>query len=365
VKPNSIRGRKAIPHIQGRPTFDPAGYPTPLHRDKESTLAKIHAGIDVAKDTFVAVVVDADGNIIAQPRTFNNKLSGFKRFTTWITSLGAEKTHVCIEATGVYSQKLAHHLHRGGRVIVHMANPRQTKAYATAALKRSKTDTVDAITIALFSSTQKLPVWKPHPPEVTRLRSLTRRRDDLVKMRTAESNRLHSLDNSEEQDEEVKESILLSIEHIERQIKHIEKRIIRHVDKHPDLADLNSRLKGIPGVGDVTSRMIMSYILPIANERTTKQTVAYIGLDPACRVSGTSIRGRTVISKTGHADLRTTLYQAAQVAARYNPLIKQFFERLRSKGKCYKVAIVACARKLLTIIHAMIRNKTNFNTQTT
>ena len=147
---------------------------------------------------------------------------------------------------------------------------------------------------------------------------------------------------------------------MDKQIEEIEELIFSHIKKYQDLNDRNTLLASIPGIGEKTIGVILAF-LNVENFNSAKQVAAFVGLNPKPRQSGSSVRGVGRISKTGDANLRKAFYMPALTAMRFNPIIKNFSERLSNTGKSKMVIVIAAMRKLLHIIYGVLKNETPFN----
>jgi transposase len=150
------------------------------------------------------------------------------------------------------------------------------------------------------------------------------------------------------------------IDFIEKEIKEVESIIVEHIKLHKDLQDNSNLLASIPGIGEITLSIIISSC-NVKDFDSVKQVVAFFGLNPKPRQSGSSLKGASRISKMGRSELRKALYMPALTAIRYNPIIKEFAERLESAGKSKMVIIIAAMRKLLHIIYGVLKNQNPFN----
>ena len=151
------------------------------------------------------------------------------------------------------------------------------------------------------------------------------------------------------------------IEFLDQQIEEIEELIKNHIEKHKDLNDKSNLLDSIPGIGKRTIAVVLAFLSGIENFDSVKQVVAFVGLNPKQRQSGTSVRGTSRISKTGKAELRKAFFMPAIVSLKCNPIIKKFSERLSDAGKPKMVVVIAAMRKLLHIIYGVLKNETPFN----
>lgn len=308
-------------------------------------------GIDVAKNKFDVALL-RNGKF--KSKSFENKQPGFESLVAWLNQHEVVTLHACLEATGSYGDTLARYLVESGHV-VSMVNPARIKAFGESELLRTKNDKMDAKLIARFCETMKPVPWKPDPPEVEHLRMLGRRRDALVCMHTQEINRLGVVDT------DVNASIKKVISFLDDEIEQISKLIKEHINSHPVLRKKRDLLKTIPGVGNVTIEAILSEINAFEGFESVEKVVAYMGLSPKEKTSGTSVRGRSSLCKIGSTRLRKILYMPALSAIQYNPLVKALYNRLSAKSKNGLVIACACMKKLVHIIYGVIKNGKPFD----
>src|SRR5580765_4287829 len=309
-------------------------------------------GIDISKKSFsVALLL---GEKIRQ-RKFRNKPDDFLALSSWLAKHRVTTVHACLEATGTYGAALADYLHQAGHV-VSIVNPVRIKAFAQTELTRNKTDRLDAVLIARFCQMHKPNAWVPAPPEVRELRALVRHLDDLLETRTQLSNRLGDALPVET----VQKSLLTLLQAVDLQIDEIKRKIKSHIDGNGDLKACRDLLTSIPGIGALTAARLLGEIEQLRQYRHASQAVAYAGLSPKHRQSGTR-HGRVRLSKIGNSNVRKALYFPAITAIRHNPLIRQLSHRLAQRGKCKMVIIGAAMRKLLHIAFGVLKTRTPFN----
>lgn len=287
-------------------------------------------------------------------KVFANTERGFADLQTWLTKQGVNCVHACLEATGSYGEAVATFLADAGHT-VSIVNPAQIKAFARSQLARNKTDQADARLIALFCSHFHPARWIPAPAQVRELRALVQRLEALLAMHTQEHNRLESASQT------VVADIRAHLVYLDEQIVAVRQRIKDHIDRHPDLKNKSELLRSIPGIGPATLASILAYMPDVSLFTSPKQVAAWIGLNPRQHQSGSSVRGRTFLAKTGHATLRKALYMPALVACRYNPILKAFYERLVAAGKNRKAAVCAVMRKLVHMIFGVLKHQQPFN----
>ncbi len=298
-------------------------------------------GVDVAKSTLDVAVTDS-----GETRQFTNDDEGISQAVRYIG--GVKPAGIILEATGHLEMPLAAAL-QAGRLPVAVINPRQVRDFARATGTLAKTDTIDARILALFGTRVK-PEIRPLPDEKTReMRNLLTRRRQLIEMLTAEHNRLSQAGD------DIHPSIEVHIKWLEEALSEINDDLDRRIRLSPSWLEKDNLLKSVPGVGKVVSSSLLIE-LPELGRLNRRKIAALVGVAPLNRDSGT-MRGRRTVWG-GRAKLRAVMYMAALVASRHNPIIAAFYQRLLDAGKAKKVALVACMRKLLTILNAMMRTMT-------
>jgi transposase len=211
--------------------------------------------------------------------------------------------------------------------------------------------------IARFGVAQQPPAWTPPAPEVRELQALVRRLEALVEMRVAEQNRLEAIIAVEA----VRSSVEEHIAYLDRQIEQTKAAIRQHINSHPGLRRQSELLDSIPGIAETTAAMLLAEITDITQYRSARQVAAYAGLVPRERHSGSSVRGRTRLSKIGNARLRRALYFPAITALRCSPFFQAWAEGLRERGKCKMSVIGAAMRKLIHLAYGVLKTGTPFD----
>lgn len=296
-------------------------------------------GIDVAK----AELVVACRPSLDQWRVANTSV-GIAELIARLRSLAPEI--VVLEATGGYERVAAAAIAAVGLPVV-VVNPRQVRDFAKATGQLAKTDRVDAAILALFGERVQ-PALRPLPDEATEdLGALLLRRRQLTDMLVAEKNRLGLARKP------VRKSLKQHIAYLERELRITETELTDAIEASPIWRVKDDLLQSTPGVGQVVSQTMLAD-LPELGTLSGRQIASLVGVAPIARDSGT-LRGKRTIGG-GRAHVRTTLFMAALVATRHNPVIRTFYQRLLTAGKPKKVALVACMRKLLTILNAMMRD---------
>jgi transposase len=254
---------------------------------------------------------------------------------------------VVVEATGGYEMALITRLAEAGLPIV-LANPRQLRAFAVAVGELAKTDALDARVIARYAHDVR-PAARPVATENQRFfADLAARRRQLIELRTAETNRRHQAHRAE-----LVASIDAVLELLNQQIAILERKLAKLIDSDGEWRARDQILQSVSGVAAATSHALIAD-LPELGQLNHKQIAKLVGVAPLNRDSG-KFRGRRAIFG-GRSTVRAALYMAAFNAMRCNPQIRGFYTRLRQVGKCYRIAITACMRKLLTILNALVRD---------
>ena len=299
-------------------------------------------GIDVSKAVLDVAVAPA-GETWSVP----NSVEGMQQLVERLRELSP--TLVVLEATGGLERRAVAAL-AGAAVPVAAVNPRQVRDFAKATGRLAKTDAIDAAVLALFAERIRPQPRPIRDAEAEELEALVVRRRQVVDMITAEKNRLSAAPPSKR----VRTAMGRTIKWLQAQLEEIDSDLDKTVRSSPAWREKEDLLRSVPGVGKVLSRTLLS-LAPELGTLGRKQIAALVGVAPLNRDSGTQ-RGRRCIWG-GRAHVRAVLYMSALVAARYNPMIRAFHQRLVAAGKLPKVAIVACMHKLLSILNAMIRSK--------
>ena len=308
-------------------------------------------GIDIAKCKFDVALFRA-GKL--RHKVLPNNPAGFHQLGQWLAHLGIDRVHACMEATAGYGDDLALLLHQAGHT-VSIVNPARIKGYAQSMLTRNKTDKMDAVVIARFCEAQHPEAWSPNSPQINKLQALMRRLSALEQMKQQESNRL-AMTNSKE----VISSINTMIEFLGREIQSIKRLIGEHIEADSNLKRDYQLLVSIPGIGNKTACWLLAEV-DFRSYSSARQVAAHAGLTPEHHQSGSSIKGKTGLSKMGNARLRKSLYLPAVVAKNHNPIIKVFCERLSGRGKCKMVIIGAAMRKLVHLAYGVLKSGRPFD----
>lgn len=305
-------------------------------------------GIDVSKDK-LDVCLRPAGDVFAVSRN----AAGLSELVERLKDLSVAL--IAVEATGGFETVVAASLASAGLPVA-VVNPGQVRAFARALGQRAKTDPIDAFVIARFAEATR-PEVRPLDDEATQLLSaLIARRRQIIDMIVAETHRERTVT-----DKTLKKSIVQLKLALERALNEIDSNIDDQIRTSPLWKAKEDLLSSVPGIGPVTARTLIAD-LPELGRLSPKQIAALAGLAPYTQQSG-KWRGRA-FTGGGRTSVRSVLFLAAMAASRYNPVLKAFRERLRAAGKPAKVALIAVARKLLTILNAIIRENNTWQPKT-
>jgi transposase len=295
-------------------------------------------GIDVAKRSL-------DGCCRPGPRfQHDNTPAGIAQVVARLTAQPVAL--VVIEATGGLEVPLVRALQRAG-VPVAVINPRLARDFAKASGQLAKTDTIDAAVLAHFAEAMRPQPRRLRDAEAEFLDALVSRRRQLIDMRTMEQNRLGPCP-----DRRIQADIQAHLDWLAKRLKDTERDLAEAVRTNPDWQARDQLLQSVPGIGKVVSQTLLAG-LPELGTLTARQLTALVGLAPFADDSGRRRGKRHIFG--GRAEVRAKLYMAALTASRSHSPLGRFYRRLRDAGKTAKVAVVAVARKLLTIVNAMVR----------
>jgi transposase len=298
-------------------------------------------GIDVAKDSMEVTVNEGK-----EHWEYANDEYGLAKLLAKMKRLAPAL--IVMESTGGYEITIAAEL-QSHKYPVAVVNPRHIRDFARSVGILAKTDILDARVIARFAATVKPTPRNLPTANNQKLGAILMRRRQVIAMLTAEKNRLHQADMA------VKTRIEEHVAWLKKELDDINKELKRFIEDNLEWKEKNDIIQSVPGVGPNLATTLMADF-PELGKLNRKQIAALGGVAPFNRDSGT-LRGKRSIWG-GRDSVRTATYMSTFVAIRYNPVLKSYFLRLRDAGKPYKVAIVACMRKLLCILNAMLKNRT-------
>ncbi len=306
----------------------------------------ITVGIDVSKDR-LDIAVRPSGEVFAIERN----PAGLEQLTLRLGALSPNL--VALEASGGFETVVAAAL-AAARLPVVVVNPAQIRAFAKAIGQRAKTDPIDAAVIAHFAEATR-PEPRPMPDEATRLLAdLVARRRQILEMMVAERQREKRVTVPH-----LRKSIMRLLKVLERELTSVDTDIDDAVRGSPAWREKEDLLASVPGVGPTIARTLIAE-LPELGQLSRRQVAALAGLAPFTRQSG-QWRGKSFIGG-GRTSVRTALFMGAMVAKKYNPVLRTFFNRLVAAGKPKMIALIAVARKLLTMLNAILRDRRPWQT---
>lgn len=291
-------------------------------------------GIDISKNVF-----DVYSNLKGHQQ-FTNDVKGFKSFTKALI----KNSHVVMEATGYYHYRLAQYLfHKGFNVSV--VNPLSVKRFIQMKLTKIKTDKSDAKLICEYGYKNDLPKYNALTNTQAECLQLFRLLDNYLKKRTATKNKLKGEEALGIPSKFVYKSLQRDLKHLSKEVKGIEDRLLALVKQEQQ--EQLTLLKTIPGMGIKTALFLIVITDGFKKFENSKQLCSYVGITPMIRQSGSSVRGRSRISKVGNRKLRNLLFLCAFSACKHNKACNEIYERLVGKGKSKKLALIAVSNKLL------------------
>jgi len=302
-------------------------------------MSALYVGIDVSKDRLDVALSDG------KSFQFSNDSQGHGQLRELLAPQSLQL--IVMEATGGFERSAAAELAAAG-LPLRIVNARQVRDFAKASGRWAKTDRLDAQILVRFAQAMKLEPHEMPSEELQGLQALITRRRQLIEMLVMEKNRLRTAHK------EIKRSLKQNIEFLEYQLRHTDQDLgsaLRECGVWREKVEL---LESVPGIARVTALSLLAS-LPELGTLSRREISALAGVAPFNRDSGRWSGKRSVYG--GRAPVRGALYMAALVGTRFNPTLKVFYERLRAAGKPAKVALVACMRKLLTIINSMIRHR--------
>jgi transposase len=304
-----------------------------------------YVGIDIAKRTF-----DVCSLAEQKVQQFENNTKGIKLAVGMLARLKPKL--VVMEATGGYEAMLAAQLHAASLPVA-VVNPRRIRDFARANGQLAKTDKLDAAVIAMFADRMRPPRQQQIDQNSRLMKAMVARRHQLIGIRTAENNRLeHALDKV------IARSINRILKTIDREIEKVEVEIQEQLASMPELETKAQILQSASGIGQTTAAMLVTE-MPELGRLNRRQIAMLIGTAPINRDSGT-FRGKRMTG-AGRRNVRSRLYMPTLVAIRHNPPIRRFYQHLLAKGKAKMTAIIACMRKLITILNAMVAKNEAWN----
>jgi len=316
----------------------------------------LFAGIDVGAEELV-LVIRKNGKPF-DPQKFANTPADRTRLMKKLVKLPG--IIVCLEATGIYHFDLAIALHDAG-VALMVINPKASHNFAKALMKNSKTDAVDANTLAEYAARMDFVAWTRPSHEKLALRSFARRVNALTGQKAAAKNHLHALTATQETPKAVLKDAKLAIAQLEKRIDHLTAEALILIGNYPELKRVLTLLTGIKGIAETSAIALMGELLLLPPDLSHREWVKFAGLDPKSFESGKSVHKKTRLSKAGNRHIRSALYMPALSAKTHDPHVSAYFQHLVDNGKKPLQAICAVMRKLLHAIHGMLKHDKPFD----
>ena len=300
-------------------------------------------GIDISKDVF-DVYNESSGHV-----QFKNTETGFKSLLRSLPKTAL----VVMEATGYYHYRLAQFLHAND-ALVSVVNPLSVKRFIQMKLAKVKTDKSDAKSICEYGTMNEVPLYNALNDVQAECLQLFGLLDNYIKKSTATKNKLHGEKVLGIPSKTVYHSLKRDLKHLKKEMLMLENRLLELVKQ--DQQDQLTLLQTIPGIGIKTALFLIVVTDGFKKFETASQLCSYVGITPTIRESGSSVRGRSRISKMGNRKLRNLMFLAAFSACRYNKGCKALFDRIVAKGKSKKLALIAVANKLLKQAFAIAKS---------
>lgn len=310
-----------------------------------SSITKCHVGIDVSKDRLDFAVHETGEcfDFANTPKIFPQIIKHLQRLQPKL---------IVLEPSGGYEQEILFALLTSG-LPASLVNARQVHNFGIAVGHLAKTDRIDAVLLARFAKTVQPTISERPSQAQIALVELVHRRNAMMEMLTAEKNRLHVTRTTL-----AKEHIRKHIEWLQAQLNDMDRELKELIDSDQTWSELADLIESVPGVGPVASVTLLA-LLPELGRLNRRQIAALVGVAPFNHDSGKKQGQRHIWG--GRAAVRSALYMCVISGLRCNPVLKAFYERLIKKGKPAKVAIVACIRKLLIILNALVRTREAWN----
>jgi len=310
---------------------------SPDVQGRESAMSTF-IGIDVAKESFDLYDLAED-----QPQHFEHSAAGISACLRYLRQ--GRPTLIVMESTGGYETALAVALSDAGLPVA-VVNPKRIRDFARATGQLAKTDQIDARVIAGYAATLQPPPQGVWDEQTRTIKALVARRNQLIEMRVAESNRREHIG-----DPAIAHSITAVIKTLTQEIAKVERKLHDQITRTPELKQKADQLTSVPGIGETTALMLIAE-MPELGSLNRRQIAALIGVAPINRDSG-KFRGKRMTGG-GRRHVRSKLFLPTMVATRHNPAIRPFYQRLLASGKTKMTAKVACMRKLITLLNTML-----------
>ena len=322
-----------------------------------------NAGIDIAKDSFVATfTILLKGQIVKHIGTkeFKNNKEGFEEFYNWCKGLqeGSFKINFTMEATGVYYESLAYYLF-DKEVIIHVLLPNKAKKFAESLNIKSKTDKIDSKILGHMGVERVLEKWNPGSKIYMHMRTLSRERQQLIKGRNIIKNQLHAEEHTGFPIKTTMRRMKNRIKYLDKQIGGIERELETVVSKDEYVSEKVKKITTTPGLAFKTVVAVIAETQGFVNISNIRQLNSYAGYDISIKESG-KWKGKARISKKGNSHIRQAMYMPSLSSIQHSETYKTFYERINEKKACGLIAVTAVQRKLLGLIYTLWKNDTEY-----
>lgn len=305
-------------------------------------------GIDISKNTFDVM----DSNL--KHSQFENNHKGFVKFLKLLDL----NSHCVMEATGYYHYQLAHYLVENN-ILTSVENPLSIKRFIQMKLSRIKTDKSDAKMICMYGQERDLKSWIGYTKNQMECFQMIRLLETYTKQSTAYKNKLQAEQTLGNPSKLVVKSLTRSLKNLQKESELIENELLVLVKV--DYQELLTKIESIPSIGRKTAVMLVVLTDGFTRFESAAQLCSFCGLTPVIRQSGTSINGRSRISKIGNAKLRNLLFMCSFTAFKHNKACKAIFDRITNQGKSRKLALIAVSNKLLKQAFAIAKSGVEYN----
>lgn len=327
---------------------------------------KYSIGVDLSKGDFkanIALVSTTQESKTKASKTFKNNQAGFKEFISWVLKHCKEEVPILfvMEATGCYYEKLAWYLYQNNYQVAVLL-PSQSKKFLQYLGYKSKTDKIDAKGLSDIGSMRKLVLWEPLSKQIYHLRMLTRMYEDIDQQRTAILNRLHSLEYRMYEFADITANYKKMLKAIEKQRATVMEAIVKAVREDKVLSERVENICTIKGVGLLTAAVVIAETNGFAMIKNCRQLVSFSGYDVVENESG-NFKGRSKISKKGNTHIRRILYMPAINVVKFEPVFKEFYERIYERTNIKMKGYTAVQRKLLCLIYTLWKNNEKYDPQ--
>ena len=321
----------------------------------------------MSKDEMSVCFSQVDGQqrvSIKGTRKFSNNPRGWKALQSWI---GRFRKHaevplvLVVEATGVYYEGFAYHFKEQG-FDLHVVLPNKSKYYAKSLNVKTKNDAVDARLLAQMGLERNLPLWKGMSPLMLKIKQLCRQRSALLEMRVAVSNQLHAHTHGQSPQKTIVQGMQQHLKFLDKQIRQTEAELQKKCAQDPEFQKRVDNVCTIKGIGIITALVVIAEVNGFDLIENKAQLVSYAGYDVIENQSGTSLKGKTRISKKGNSHIRRALYFPALSAAHHEPKLQDLYQRIHEKNpKVKMIGAVAVQRKLLVLIYTLYKKNEPYN----